>query len=225
MSASKEKSNIGVQQCSFAQLTGASGSQKPCNVQQLSEDLYVCYGCERYSTAIPADCAGVFEEVDGARVLIASFISGEIASPSYRPLSLVRHRNNMDQHTKNAEFMDGDGVDPTWYDYMHLEFSGGLHMTVNTRDREAAEQVTPLGVPFNRDLVEAYIGTLGDEEFHAAEKLLANGWMFTEAIPAIPDQSYAHIVFWKGHERNYTHPDGTVKTVRKGIRARIEKGM
>lgn len=224
MSRSTEKVNIGAQQCSFAQLVGANDKGTPCHVQQLYDDVQVCYGCERYSTVIPDKFAAILEESDRARKLIASFISGAIASTTYRPLSILSYRNNREQHYKYAELVDGDGIDPDAYECIHLEFSGQLQMTVRPPDLDATGEAVPSGVPFVRDLVEALIGPLGDEKILAAEKLLANGWSFVNAVPATHD-SYAHVLFWKGYERKYTHPDGTVVTVPKGIRAKIGESI
>lgn len=226
MSRLTEKSNTRAEKCTFAQLIDASDTQTPCQVQQLSEDLQVCYGCGRNSSVIQEKHAAVFEESDRARQLIASFVSVAITSSNDRPLSIVGYRNNKAQHYSYAELVDGDGVDPEAYECMHLELSGDLHMIVRPPDLEATEKATPcaFGLSFDRDLVEAVIGPLSEEQFHSAQKLLANGWSYKGATPATHD-SYAHVLFWKGYERKYTHPDGKVVTVPKGIQANIGKSI
>lgn len=224
MSHLTENSNIGAQKCSFAQL-GQKDAQLPCNVQALNENLQFCLGCGRYSSAIPAKCAGVLEETEQARELIASLVSGESNSTAYRPLSLNLYRNNMEMHWKNAELMNGDGVDPSEYITLELAFSGGLSMVVRLKDLQASAKSEYIGMPFDHDLVEDAVGKLSDEEFHAAKKLLATGWGFRDAESSADSlDGHARLFFYKGYERKYPCPDGTEKTVFYGIRATIEKG-
>ncbi|MBX9772167.1 MAG: hypothetical protein K2X29_12395 [Candidatus Obscuribacterales bacterium] len=207
------------QQCTYAQLTGVHNGQELCHVQELYENVHVCYGCERYSTAIPEDCAGVLEESYRARMLVANFISGEIDSPNYRPLSLVKYANRKETAHNYAVMVGGD---PDDYECMHLEFSSNLSMTVRPIDLKDAVNAVPLGLPFDRNLVEALIGTLSDDTVHTVEKMLANGWSFIRASAGVPNQDYSRLLFRRGYERIYVHPDGKVVTVPKGLTGKIE---
>jgi|GEM_PF-3785295 len=207
------------QKCTYAQLAGVLHGEQLCLVQESFDDVSVCYGCGRYSTAIPEECQGVLEESHGARMLIASIISGEINSPNYRPLSLVKYANRKETAHNYALMVGGD---PDDYECMHLAFSGNLSMTVRPVDLKDAQNAVPQGKPFDRDLVEAMVGKLSDEEINAVEIVLATGWSFVGAQAGIPDQSYSRLLFRKGYERKYIHPDGTERIVHKGMSGKIE---
>jgi hypothetical protein len=221
MSVSKEKMNIGAEKCSYAKLVGAT--QQPCHVQSLYENVHVCNGCKRYSSAIPAEYEGVLGEPEQARKLIASFISGEIDSTTYRPLFLVHYENNMATNQSYAEMATGADFDPSSYASMQLKFSGGLSMVVRLSQLEAAAKSELPGMPFDRTLVEEAVGKLRDEEFHAVQKLLVNGWSFRDAeLSELDDR--ARLFFYRGYERKYTHQDGTEGFVFHGINATITLG-
>lgn len=211
------------QPCSYARIMGYRHMPELCMVSTIFEGLEVCYGCGKFLSVIPEDCQGIFEQSYRARELMAQFISGEINDPSYRPLSFGKFIDRKDMGHSYALMVGGD---PDCYGYITWECplgddSGHIGTRVTQNDLLEAVKSVPMGLEFRRDLVESVVGPISDAVFRAALKVIAMGFSYMGATPATHD-SYSRLRFCKGHERRYGHPDGNVRTVRKGVTITIE---
>ena len=95
-------------------------------------------------------------------------------------------------------------------------------MKVTPNDVREAEKSVPLGIEFQRDLVESVVGPINDVIYGATNKAISAGFSYLSASPGVQDSSYSRLRLFKGHERRYTHPDGKVVVVPKGIKLTIE---